>query len=124
MRTSQPWRTNRARALRSRQTPAEQIMWSHLRNRRLGGYKFVRQAAVDPYFADFLCHEKMVVVEIDGGTHGTFDELVADHRRTNKIERQGYRVFRTHNVGVFENIHGVLETLLAFLEGESVEGGE
>src|SRR5437763_8532270 len=43
MRGAQPWRTNRARVLRSPLTSAEDRMWSALRNRQLNGLKFVRQ---------------------------------------------------------------------------------
>src|SRR5205085_4114938 len=48
MRGAQPWRTNRARVLRSPLTPAEDRMWSALRNRRLNGLKFVRQCPIGP----------------------------------------------------------------------------
>ena len=63
--------TRRARALRRDAPSAERIVWRHLRNRQLGGWKFVRQDPIGPYFADFVCREKMLVVEIDGATHST-----------------------------------------------------
>ncbi|MCB1509682.1 MAG: DUF559 domain-containing protein, partial [Hyphomicrobiaceae bacterium] len=55
MRGTQPWRTNRARTLRSATTSAEDLLWQRLRNRQLGGLKFVRQFSIGPYFADFAC---------------------------------------------------------------------
>ncbi|HLQ90197.1 MAG TPA: DUF559 domain-containing protein [Xanthobacteraceae bacterium] len=63
MRGEQPWRTNRARVLRSRSTLAEDRIWSELRNRRLNGLKFIRQCSIGPYFADFACRDCMIIVD-------------------------------------------------------------
>jgi len=62
-------RTLRARDLRSRSTDAEWKIWSILRNRQLGGFKFRRQVPIDRYFADFACLDAGLVVEIDGSQH-------------------------------------------------------
>ena len=78
MRGPQPSRTNRARVLRSHSTSAEDRIWSALRNRRLNGLKFVRQYSIGPYFVDFVCRERMIIVEIDGATHSTEQELLYD----------------------------------------------
>jgi very-short-patch-repair endonuclease len=80
MRGEQPWRTSRARALRSQPISAEAKLWAKLRNRQLGGFKFVRQAPIGPYFADFLCRERKVIVEVDGGTHGARPRRRADRQ--------------------------------------------
>jgi hypothetical protein len=66
-------------------------MWRALRDRRLNGHKFVRQAHVGPYFVDFLCKEQKIIVEIDGGTHGTDREIAGDERRATALRRLGYR---------------------------------
>jgi very-short-patch-repair endonuclease len=116
MRGSQPWRTNRARVLRSQPISAEARLWARLRNRQLAGLKFVRQVPIDSHFVDFVCRERRVVVEADGGTHSTEGELARDSARTRNLRRLGYRVFRVHNTDVYENIDGVLDTLLAFIE--------
>jgi very-short-patch-repair endonuclease len=122
MRGEQPWRTNRARALRSQPISAEAKLWAKLRNRRLGGHKFVRQAPIGPYFADFLCRERKVVIEVDGGTHGTATELARDDVRTVELRRLGYRIFRARNVDVYENVELLLDALLEFIEGEGCAG--
>ena len=119
MRGAQPWRTNRSRVLRSQPVSAEAKLWEALRNRRLGGLKFVRQASIGPYFADFLCRECKVIVEVDGGTHATEVEIASDFTRSRELSRLGYRVFRVRNEDVFESIDRVFEALLAFIE----EGG-
>jgi very-short-patch-repair endonuclease len=117
MRGPRPHRTRRARALRAHATSAEDILWGELRARRLGGFKFVRQSPVDPYVVDFLCREHRLVVEVDGATHGEPHEITSDQVRTRHLERMGYRVYRAWNGDIFDNIDGVLDELLALLEG-------
>jgi very-short-patch-repair endonuclease len=121
MRGAQPWRTNRARALRSQHVSAEEKLWSELRHRRLGGFKFVRQAPVGPYFADFLCRQRKLIVEVDGGTHSTQSEMAADAHRMAALNAMGFRVVRVHNAEVFANIDGVCSTLLGVLQGRTGE---
>jgi very-short-patch-repair endonuclease len=117
MRGPQPWRTSRSRVLRSRPISAEAKLWEELRARRLGGHKFVRQVPIGPYFADFLCREKRLIVEVDGGTHGTDGEIAGDARREAHLRRLGYRVFRVTNTDVYDKLDGVLDELLALLDG-------
>ena len=118
MRGSQPWQTNRSRVFRSKPISAEAKLWAQLRDRRLGGFKFVRQAPIGTYFVDFLCRDRKVVVEVDGGTHSAEDEIKRDDVRTDDLRRLGYRVFRVHNGDVYENVDRVLDALLAFIEGD------
>ena len=116
LRGEQPWRTNRSRVLRSRPISAEAKLWSRLRNRQLGGHKFVRQMPIDPYFGDFVCREGKVIVEVDGGTHSTDAERARDEWRTLHLSRLGYRVFRISNDAVYNNLDDALDALLAFIE--------
>ena len=67
----------RARALRRDASDAERKLWRVLRARALDGWKFVRQECVGPYYADFACREAKFVVEIDGATHSTEEELAS-----------------------------------------------
>jgi very-short-patch-repair endonuclease len=107
--------TRRARGLRRAQTPAEARLWSKLRNRGLAGHKFVRQGPIGPYIADFLCRERALIVEVDGATHSTDEELAHDARRTRFLEEKGYTVLRVLNTEVMSELDGVLETIfLAF----------
>ncbi len=105
--------TERARALRRRSTCAEFLLWRHLRDRQLAGCKFVRQEPIGPYFADFLCRELQIVVEVDGGQHA---DSAADARRDAAIRDLGYRTVRVWNNDVLGNIEGVLQMLKAELE--------
>jgi len=56
-------------------------------------------------------------VEVDGGTHATAAEINADIARTRWLEAHGFRIFRVHNVEIYDNLDGVLDTLLAVLQG-------
>ena len=118
IRTNQPWRTGRARVLRAQATSAEDLLWSNLRDQRLPGFKFVRQAPIGPYFADFVCRKPRVIIEVDGATHGDDFELKRDAARTAFLETEGFRVLRVHNDEIYNNLAGVLESCLAFVRGE------
>ena len=98
----------RARSLRKRMTDAELILWSRLRARQLEGAKFRRQHPVAPYIADFACVEVKLIVELDGDTHGTAQEIAHDRRRTAFLEDAGWTVVRAYNVDVYQNLDGVL----------------
>jgi very-short-patch-repair endonuclease len=105
--------------VRSKSSSAEERLWSRLRNRNFAGLKFTRQVPIGPYFVDFLCRDRKIIVEIDGGTHGTEAEISHDEWRATELRRLGYRVFRARNIDVYENIDGVLDTLLALIEKKS-----
>ena len=102
-----------ARQLRVEATDAEARLWQRLRNRMLGGFKFRRQFPVGPYIADFVCIERKLIVELDGGQHA---DNPADERRTRFLERRGYRVIRFWNPDVLANTDGVLEMIFIELE--------
>jgi very-short-patch-repair endonuclease len=94
MRGPEPERTDLSRKLRRDQTSAEQRLWRAIRNRQLGGLKFVRQMAVGPYIADFACRQKGLIVEIDGATHSSDEELARDARRDAFLRGAGYEILR------------------------------
>jgi len=100
-----------ARRLRRDATDAETRFWLEVRDRRLGGFKFRRQATIGSYVVDFLCAECRLAVEIDGGQHG--EEV--DRKRTASIEGSGYRLIRFWNNDVLGNIDGVLRIVLQAL---------
>ncbi len=116
MRGPQPWRTNRARALRSRLTRAEEKLWAELRNRQVAGYKFGRQVAIGPYFTDFACREGRLTVEVDGATHGTDEEVISDAARTATLKQLGYHVYRVMNDDIEHNLPGVIDSIFNELE--------
>jgi very-short-patch-repair endonuclease len=95
----------RARALRSEMTEAENRLWQMLRSRQTERYRFRRQVPIGPFIADFVCHEARLIVEIDGGQHDPSSEL--QKRRTWFLESEGYRVLRFWNNEVLDNPGGV-----------------
>ncbi|WP_018266986.1 endonuclease domain-containing protein [Methylosinus sp. LW4] len=108
--------TRRARRLRREATSAEKIVWSRLRNRSLGGFKFIRQEPIGPFIADFICRERRLIVEIDGETHSSAEEIAGDARRSAFLSAQGYRIIRFTNQAVYENAEVVADAILRALD--------
>ncbi len=104
-----------AARLRHNQTDAERHFWLSVRNRRLGGFKFRRQATIDHFIVDFLCVETMLIVELDGGQHTP----EGDAARTAFLEARGYRLLRFWNNDVLTNLAGVLEATLTALRSHA-----
>lgn len=90
-------------------TDAEKLMWQKLRGRRFLNLKFRRQHLIEGYIVDFICIEKMLIIELDGGQHNEPESVEYDHRRTKVLTGLGYRVLRFWNNQVCENLDGVLE---------------
>ncbi len=106
-----PGSTERARELRQESSIPERVLWGMLRNRRLGGLKFRRQVAFDPYVVDFLCAENKLVVELDGQSHDGQHDY--DRRRTEHLESLGLRVIRVTNRELATNKEGVGRFILS-----------
>ena len=111
-------RTPTARRLRQAQTLVEKTLWALVRNRRLGGFKFVRQLPIDRYFADFVCEAGKLIVELDGAAHDGREAY--DLERTEALERFGYRVLRFRNEKVLADPGGTADDILAALRSARV----
>jgi len=103
--------------LRQNHPDAELRLWKHLRNRRLAGYKFLRQHPIGPYIADFVCREVRLVIEVDGGQHA--EHIESDAHRTAFFEEKGFRVIRFWNHDVLRNTESVLNMILSELQQPS-----
>ena len=99
-----PRDTDRARELRRRATPAERLLWRYLSRAQLGA-RFSRQMPVGPFFADFLCRELKLVVELDGISHDREPER--DASRDRWMAAAGYRVLRFSNADVLGDVEAV-----------------
>ena len=106
--------TERARTLRKGDNLAEGKLWNELKDRKLGGYKFVRQYPIAPYYADFACREKRLVVELDGSQHA---DSAYDRARDHSMQDAGYSVLRFWSHEAWSHTAAVCETILAALEG-------
>ena len=107
----------RARQLRKDITDSERKLWRKSSKRQLARHRFRRQHPLGPYVVDFVCLHKRFVVEVDGGQHSQPEQQAHDARRTAWLEAQGYRVLRVWNTEVFDNLDGVIETILHELAG-------
>jgi very-short-patch-repair endonuclease len=87
--------TTLAKNLRKRSTDAERLLWRHIRGKQLEGMKFRRQEPIGNYIADFVCFEKRIIIEVDGGKHVV--EKEKDATRDVWLREQGYAVFRFWN---------------------------
>jgi very-short-patch-repair endonuclease len=110
--------TSLARKLRREQTPAERTLWRQLSNRKVMDAKFRRQHPIGDYIVDFVCLERRLVIELDGGHHNDPQAVVADEERTRRLEMAGYRVLRFWNNEIEGNLAGVLESIAQALETE------
>ena len=99
--------TELARKLRKNQTPQEEKIWQLLRNRRYKNLCFKRQRPIGNYIVDFVCREKKLIIEIDGGQHNQDKNIVYDKERTEYLEGLGYTVLRIWNNDIDNNIEGV-----------------
>ena len=100
----------KARALRKNQTDAELVLWGIIRGKKFEDLKFRRQHPIPPYIVDFVCTEKKLIIEIDGGQHA--DAIEYDQQRTAFLESKSYTVIRFWNNEVLTNIEGVYEEIL------------
>jgi very-short-patch-repair endonuclease len=81
----------------------------------MAGLKFRRQQPIGKYIADFVCQEKRLIIELDGGQHAL--NQVQDAERDAWLRTQGYTVLRVWNADVFQNLEGVIQTIMDACSG-------
>ncbi|MBQ2435783.1 MAG: endonuclease domain-containing protein [Bacteroidaceae bacterium] len=99
-----------ARENRNNQTDAEKCLWQQLRSSELG-VKFKRQHIIYDFIADFVCLEKMLIIEVDGAYHFTDSQTEYDIYRTEELERFGFRVLRFTNEEVIYKTQEVIRKI-------------
>ncbi|MGI8582212.1 MAG: DUF559 domain-containing protein, partial [Chitinophagaceae bacterium] len=85
-----------AKRMRKEYTEAENILWQHLRGNQLN-IKFLRQHPIDSYIVDFVCLQKKLIIEIDGGYHETQEQKELDDERTSILTDTGFSIIRFKN---------------------------
>jgi very-short-patch-repair endonuclease len=93
--------------MRSAPTKAEDRLWYHLRASGMG-VKFRRQEPIGPYFADFACLTKRLIVEVDGDSH---DDRNRDARRDQWFLDHGWFVLRIWDDDVLDNTDDILDLI-------------
>ena len=91
-------------------TEAEKMLWEYIRSEQLW-FKFNRRHIVGDYIVDFICLEKGLVIEVDGGYHSEYEQIQRDECRTEHLEDMGLKVIRFSNEEVLNNIEGVLDNI-------------
>jgi very-short-patch-repair endonuclease len=94
--------TTIAKALRKKPTHAEHLLWKYLRSKQFAQLKLRRQQPIDHYIVDFICFEKRIIVEVDGGQHSIEREKHIE--REDYLRRNGFKVLRFWNNEVLQNI--------------------
>ena len=107
----------RARSLRSAMSEAEVILWARLKRLREQGHRFRRQAPFRGYFLDFVCYDRRLVVEVDGGQHGEDPQIEHDAVRDAVLMRQGFTVLRFWTSDVRRETDWVMDQIVQALEG-------
>ena len=100
-----------ARSLRRDATNAERHLWQGLRRKQVAGSRFRRQVVLGGFIAEFASFDARLVVEVDGATHSTNEEMAYDAARSEALAAQGFAVLRFTNEDVYRNLDGVLETI-------------
>jgi very-short-patch-repair endonuclease len=96
--------------------PPEAKLWNALRQLRALGHHFRRQVPVGRYYADFCCHKRCLIIEVDGDSHGSEQAIAHDAARDAFLRREGYRVLRVTNLDVMRNLDGVTTEILILLD--------
>ena len=99
----------KAKELRQKLTPAEQMLWQCLRANQLHGTKFRRQHNIGQYIVDFYCHAAKLVIELDGGIHELQKDRDSD--RDTYLKANGLQVLRFQNEEITQNLPQVLQTI-------------
>jgi very-short-patch-repair endonuclease len=98
-----------AKILRKNFTDSERLLWKYLRAKQMDGYKFRRQEPIGGYIVDFVCQDKLIIVEVDGSQHTV--EHKKDYERDKWLKGLGYEILRFWNNEVLTNTEGVLEII-------------
>ncbi len=120
---SQMWALlkEKAKEARKKPTEAESIIWERLRNKQIG-YKIRRQHVIDRFIVDFVCLEKMTIIEIDGKIHDT--QIEEDRERTEILNKLGFSVIRFTNDEVITSIDEVINKISTNLDNKVLPLGE
>jgi very-short-patch-repair endonuclease len=99
-------------------TDAEKVLWEHLRAKQLS-VKFNRQHIIGDYIVDFVCIEKKIVIEVDGGYHSEYEQIDKDENRTQRLNDWGFSVIRFKNEEILGDISNVLNKIKSRLNEKS-----
>ena len=99
-----------AKKNRKEMTRSETTLWNALRKLACG-FRFRRQHPIGDFIADFICLERRLVIEVDGGYHSTPEQQSDDAIRIEFLEHRGFTVIRFTNDEVDRNLQTVLQKI-------------
>ena len=97
--------------LRKKATKAEEILWNHLKEKQLSGFKFRRQYSIDQFVIDFYCTKVKLAIELDGSVHEADHMQIYDTAREEIIKTFGVTFLRFKNVEIFQKLDRVLDNI-------------
>jgi very-short-patch-repair endonuclease len=100
-----------SRHLRSNQTDAESLLWSHIRKKQINDIQFYRQKPISNFIVDFYAPSAKLVIEIDGGQHFEKEHMQRDIKRDAHLQQLGLKVLRFDNFQILKDIEVVLEVI-------------
>jgi very-short-patch-repair endonuclease len=100
----------RARELRKNSTLSEVLLWEELKNRKMYGYRFLRQKPIGNYIVDFFCNKLKLVIEIDGDSHDE-ENYSNDMKRQKWLESKDLTVLRFDDLEVKKDMDNVLSSV-------------
>ena len=103
--------TSLAKELRKKSTDTERTLWKYLRAKRMDGIKFRRQQPLGNYIVDFVCFERKIIIELDGGQHAQTGQREKDKERDRWLEKQGYYILRFWDNEVLNNTREVMDVI-------------
>ena len=107
---------------RKNPTEAENILWQALRNNQLG-VKWRRQHLVLDFIVDFICLERSLIIEVDGGYHNAPEQQKADELRDKILSENGYTIIRLTNDEVIANLDATLAKINEQMRNLPLLGG-
>jgi very-short-patch-repair endonuclease len=111
-----------ARKLRNNSTLAEILLWEEIKNRRMVGYRFLRQKPIGNYIVDFFCNKLKLVIEIDGDSHRE-ENFENDMKRQKWLESIGLTVLRFDDLEVKKDMHNVLVAIEGWIRNYEETNG-
>ena len=117
--SNQPYNKEYRRLLRHDMTPSERMLWKHISDKQLDGWRFRRQHGFGPNVLDFYCPVLKLCIEVDGEIHQRTDVVEKDKERTSFLESNGIKVIRFTNDEIENDISDVLERIRRFINNNS-----
>ena len=101
----------RAAILRKNTTETEQLLWARISKKQLDGLHFRRQHPIGKFIVDFYCHEKLLVIELDGGVHNKAEIAERDEGREIELSKKGLKIIRFTNEEVLSNVDFIVSKI-------------